>query len=100
MALRTFTDIAIILTIENCLIQELPNIFTAEVVNQVFYAELTRLASESEDVRDERAQLQKEHDALTEGLESCNRFGGETYFSLEEIRLVPELASQGGTDPE
>lgn len=74
MALRTFTDNVIILAIENCLIQEVPSIFTTEMVNQMDDVELDRLASESEDVREERAQLQKEHDALKEGLKSCNRY--------------------------
>ncbi|KAK8130839.1 hypothetical protein PG984_007277 [Apiospora sp. TS-2023a] len=74
MALRTFTDNVVILAIENCLIQELPSIFTTEMVNQMNETELDRLASESEDVREERAQLQKEHDALKDGLKSCNRY--------------------------
>ncbi|KAK8053611.1 hypothetical protein PG996_012912 [Apiospora saccharicola] len=74
MALRTFTDNVIILAIENCLIQELPSIFTTEMVNQMDDTELDRLASESEDVKEERAQLQKEHDALKGGLKSCNRY--------------------------
>lgn len=74
MALRTFTDNIIILAIENCLIQQLPSIFTTEMVNQMDDTELDRLASESEDIREERAQLQKEHDALKEGLKSCNRY--------------------------
>ncbi|KAK8015118.1 hypothetical protein PG990_008414 [Apiospora arundinis] len=74
MALRTFIDNIMILAIENCLVQDIPSIFTTEMVSQMDDAELDRLASESEDIRDERVQLQKEHDALKEGLKHCNRY--------------------------
>ncbi|KAK7976570.1 hypothetical protein PG989_015033 [Apiospora arundinis] len=74
MALRTFIDNVMILAIENCLVQDIPSIFTTEMVSQMDDAELDRLASESEDIRDERVQLQKEPDALKEGLKYCNRY--------------------------
>ncbi|KAK8029433.1 hypothetical protein PG993_010724 [Apiospora rasikravindrae] len=98
MALRTFTDNVIVLAVENCLIEELPSIFTTDMVNQMDDAELNRLASESEEVREERAQLQKEHDALKEGLRSCNRYRERVIpreLPNQKVLIFPYLWSPG-----
>ncbi|KAK6827334.1 Interferon-induced GTP-binding protein Mx [Apiospora arundinis] len=74
MALRTFSDNVIILAIENCLIQEIPLIFTTQMVNQMELDELVRLAAEPQEVREDRAQLQEDHEALKEGLALCKQY--------------------------
>lgn len=73
MSLRTFTDNVVILAIENCLVRDLPNLFTTRVVNRMQQAELKQLASESPDIRQERTEVQAEYDALKKGLEACNK---------------------------
>lgn len=74
MSLRTFTDNVIILAIENCLVRDLPNVFTTRVVNRMHRSELERLASESPDIQQERIELQAEHDSLKKGLAACNKY--------------------------
>ncbi|KAI0379189.1 P-loop containing nucleoside triphosphate hydrolase protein [Hypomontagnella monticulosa] len=74
MSLRTFTDNVIVLAIENCLIRELPSIFTTDKVNEMEDDELERLASDSPEIQAERDELQAEHDALKKGLQICNKF--------------------------
>ena len=73
MALRTFTDNLINLAIESCLIQDLPNLFTPRLVNDLDNARLANLAAESEEVRNYRLQLQKDIKLLQQGLEQCRR---------------------------
>ncbi|RYP20957.1 hypothetical protein DL765_002494 [Monosporascus sp. GIB2] len=67
MSLRTFTDNVIVLAIENCLIRDLPNVFTTRAVNRMEPTKLEQLASESPDIQQERTELQGEIDALTKG---------------------------------
>ncbi|KAG8163019.1 hypothetical protein KVR01_007497 [Diaporthe batatas] len=74
MSLRTFTDNLINLGIESCLIQDLPNIFTPRLVNDMDDEQLERLAGESEDVRSYRSQLRDNLDLLKQGLEQCRRY--------------------------
>lgn len=74
MALRTFTDNLINLGIESCLIQDLPNLFTPRLVNNMDSEELEQLAAESEEVRSYRFQLRDDVKVLKEGLEQCRRY--------------------------
>lgn len=74
MSLRTFTDNVIILAIENCLVRDLPNVFTTRAVNRMKRAELEQLASESPEIQVERDEVQREYDSLNRGLEACNRY--------------------------
>ncbi|KAK6067333.1 dynamin family protein [Seiridium cupressi] len=74
ISLRTFTENMVVLAIENCLIEDLPHIFTSEKVNQMKNEELEQLAAESEELRLERAQAKEEHDSLKKGLEFCSKY--------------------------
>ncbi|KAF3062110.1 Interferon-induced GTP-binding protein Mx [Daldinia childiae] len=74
MSLRTFTDNVVVLAVENCLMRDLPSIFTTTRVNGMEDNELERLASESPEVQTERKELQAEYDALKKGLQICNKF--------------------------
>ncbi|RYO92173.1 hypothetical protein DL766_003199 [Monosporascus sp. MC13-8B] len=67
MSLRTFTDNVIVLAIENCLIRDLPNVFTTHAVNRMEPTKLEQLASESPDIQQERTELKEEIEALTKG---------------------------------
>lgn len=64
----------IILAIENCLIKDLPTIFTTGVVSQMDNDMLERLAAESADVQVERAELEVECEALQKGLHLCKTY--------------------------
>ncbi|KAM0807103.1 putative GED domain-containing protein [Seiridium cardinale] len=74
ISLRTFTENMVILAIENCLIEDLPHLFTSEKVNQMENEELEQLAAETEELRLERAQVKEEHDSLKKGLEFCSKY--------------------------
>ncbi|KAK6208506.1 interferon-induced GTP-binding protein Mx [Colletotrichum tabaci] len=74
MALQTFTDNLTNLAIESCLIQELPGIFTARLVNDMDNDKLAELAAETEETREHRALLREEIKQLTQGLEQCRRY--------------------------
>jgi hypothetical protein len=73
MSLRTFTDNVIHLVIENCLVSNLPNIFSTKVVTQMSDEILQRLAEESDEVKIERSQLIDEIEKLRLGLQNCQR---------------------------
>ncbi|KAI1209457.1 P-loop containing nucleoside triphosphate hydrolase protein [Annulohypoxylon truncatum] len=96
MSLRTFTDNMIVLAIENCLIRDLPSIFTSEKVNQMEDNELERLASESPEIKLERKELQEEYDALMKGLQICNKFRERKATEPISIRVdtPPETQEQ------
>lgn len=74
MALQTFTDNLTNLAIESCLIQELPGIFTARLVNDMDNDKLAELAAETEEAREHRALLREEIEQLTQGIEQCRRY--------------------------
>ncbi|TRX89301.1 hypothetical protein FHL15_009738 [Xylaria flabelliformis] len=74
LSLRIFTDNVIILAIENCLIKDLPTIFTTGVVSQMNDEMLERLAAESADIQVERAELEVECEALQKGLDLCRTY--------------------------
>ncbi|KAI2467191.1 P-loop containing nucleoside triphosphate hydrolase protein [Annulohypoxylon bovei var. microspora] len=97
ISLRTFTDNIVVLAIENCLIRDLPSIFTTEKVNQMEDDELERLASESPEMILERAELREELDALKKGLQICNSFKGRKATSVSSISIVPDEPSTGGS---
>ncbi|RYP76351.1 hypothetical protein DL771_001790 [Monosporascus sp. 5C6A] len=103
MSLRTFTDNVIVLAIENCLVRDLPNVFTTRAVNRMEPAKLEQLASESPDIQQERAELQGEIDALTKGLESCNRYRDRPMTSISILSAMDNLSLarptvRGGAD--
>ncbi|KAI1073392.1 P-loop containing nucleoside triphosphate hydrolase protein [Whalleya microplaca] len=85
MSLRTFTDNVIVLAVENCLIRDLPSIFTTDKVNQMEDNELERLASESPEIQIERREVQAEYDALKKGLKLCNEFRGRKATVMPSI---------------
>ncbi|KAI2601738.1 P-loop containing nucleoside triphosphate hydrolase protein [Hypoxylon sp. NC1633] len=89
MALRTFTDNVVVLAVENCLIRDLPSIFTTEKMNQMEVDELERLASESPEIQVERQELQAEYDALMKGLHICNRFKERKITSVPSVIVEP-----------
>ncbi|KAI0543950.1 P-loop containing nucleoside triphosphate hydrolase protein [Xylaria curta] len=90
LSLRTFTDNVIILAIENCLIKELPTIFTTSLVSQMNDKMLKQLAAESADIQVERAELEVECEALQKGLDLCKR-----YRTRNAIVLPDSFQSRG-----
>ena len=74
MSIRIFMDNVVVLAAENCVLADLPKIFTTGSVNRMSDAELERLGSEFPDVQQERAELQAECDSLNEGLQSCQKY--------------------------
>lgn len=73
MSLRTFTDNVIHLVIENCLVSDLPNLFSTRAVTQMSDEILKKLAEESDEVKSERSQLVDEIEKLKTGLQNCQR---------------------------
>jgi hypothetical protein len=74
IALSNFTNNMIILVVENCLVEDIPNILTTDMVHEVDDDELERLAAESEDVRTERDELREECKSLQAYLQFCNKY--------------------------
>ncbi|KAK6220908.1 hypothetical protein LQW54_001828 [Pestalotiopsis sp. IQ-011] len=73
-SLRTFTENVIILGIENCLLEDLPNVFTTDRVNRMDDNELEQLAAESGATWAERSTLQEECESLKKSLQFCNKY--------------------------
>ncbi|KAI1754070.1 P-loop containing nucleoside triphosphate hydrolase protein [Xylaria castorea] len=90
LSLRIFTDNVIILAIENCLIKDLPTIFTTGVVSQMNDEMLERLAAESADIQAERAELEVECEALQKGFDLC-----KTYRTRNATVLPDPFQSRG-----
>ncbi|KAI0026161.1 hypothetical protein F4780DRAFT_11423 [Xylariomycetidae sp. FL0641] len=74
MSLRTFADNIIVLAVENCLVTEIPSIFTTEMVCQMSSEEVKRLGAEAPEIQVERTEVQAEYDALRKGLTLCNKY--------------------------
>ncbi|RYP79473.1 hypothetical protein DL770_006654 [Monosporascus sp. CRB-9-2] len=92
MSLRTFTDNVIVLAIENCLVRDLPSVFTTRTVSCMEPAKLEKLASESPEIQQERTELQEEIDALTKGLESCNKYRDRPMTSISILSAMDNLS--------
>ncbi|RYP01084.1 hypothetical protein DL764_006318 [Monosporascus ibericus] len=90
MSLRTFTDNVIVLAIENCLVRDLPNVFTTRTVSRMEPAKLEQLASESQEIQQERTELKDEIDALARGLESCNKYRDRPMTCEFPSEQIPE----------
>ncbi|KAK9780106.1 putative GED domain-containing protein [Seiridium cardinale] len=67
-SLRTFAENMVILAVENCLLEDIPGIFTTEEVIQMDDDEILLLTSESEDIASRRSLLQEECDVLNNNL--------------------------------
>ncbi|KAI3339647.1 P-loop containing nucleoside triphosphate hydrolase protein [Ustulina deusta] len=93
LSLRTFTDNVIILAIENCLIKDLPTIFTTSAVSQMENDMLERLAAESADIHVERAELGAECEALQKGLDLCKTYRGRNVTVFPAIPIHPRGGS-------
>ncbi|KAI1426479.1 hypothetical protein F5Y12DRAFT_282554 [Xylaria sp. FL1777] len=88
LSLRNFTDNVIVLAIENCLIKDLPTIFTTSAVSQMKDDMLERLAAESADIQVERAELEAECEALQRGLDLCKTYRGRNTTGMRIIKIL------------
>ncbi|KAH0531335.1 hypothetical protein TsFJ059_000180 [Trichoderma semiorbis] len=104
MSLRTFTDNVVHLVIENCLISEIPHIFSARAVLRMTDDALERLAKESDQVKAERSKLAGEIEKLKTGLQICQRSRprnfSETFVEIAPKRDAPEIDSTEPDAPE
>ncbi|KXX76061.1 Interferon-induced GTP-binding protein Mx [Madurella mycetomatis] len=73
MSLRTFVDNVINLAVESCLVCDIPTILTPRKVNAMSTDRMKELASESEEIQNQRLYLQNEVKILTEALRKCQR---------------------------
>jgi hypothetical protein len=73
MSLGTFTENVIILAVENCLISKLSSMLTSSMVHAMDEQRLMALAAESPQVGQERLDLERDINVLTEGLRICKR---------------------------
>ncbi|KAF2146892.1 uncharacterized protein K452DRAFT_242078 [Aplosporella prunicola CBS 121167] len=72
-ALNVFVDNVAALVIENCLLSELPELFSPAIVAGMDDEQLEVLAAESQQVTAERAQLNRKISVLKEGLRTCRK---------------------------
>ncbi|KAJ3568840.1 hypothetical protein NPX13_g6281 [Xylaria arbuscula] len=85
LSLRNFTDNITILAIENCLVKDIPSIFTTSMVSQMQDDMLERLAAESSEMQVERAELEAECETLQKGLDLCKTYRGRNSTGMENI---------------
>ncbi|KAM0476099.1 hypothetical protein ACHAPX_006516 [Trichoderma viride] len=97
-SLKTFTDNVIHLVIENCLVSNLPDIFSTKIVTQMSDDMLRQIAEESPKVREERTELEGEIEKLRLGLQECQRSRPRNF--AEPADNFPELTSPTRTKPE
>ncbi|UKZ61144.1 uncharacterized protein TrAtP1_002415 [Trichoderma atroviride] len=90
-SLKTFTDNVIHLVIENCLVSNLPDIFSTKIVTQMSDDTLRQVAEESPKVREERTKLEDEIEKLRLGLQECQRSRPRNFS--EPADNFPELTS-------
>ncbi|KAH8671708.1 hypothetical protein BX600DRAFT_434804 [Xylariales sp. PMI_506] len=72
--LPAFIDNVIVLALEDCLIMELPSIFTTDIANRMDDDMLRSLAAESASNQLDRAEMQRDYDTLKRGLRLLNRY--------------------------
>ncbi|KAH8126248.1 hypothetical protein FP744_10003490 [Trichoderma asperellum] len=90
-SLKTFTDNVIHLVIENCLVSDLPDIFSTKIVTQMSDDILRSVAEESGKVKEERIELEGDIEKLTLGLQECRRSRPRDFS--EPAETFPELTS-------
>lgn len=73
MSLSTFVDNVKLLAIEDCLINDIPNTLTPEMVLDMSDDMVQRIATESPQVERSREDLRRRLDKLQEGLEICQK---------------------------
>ncbi|KAK1252194.1 hypothetical protein MKX08_003381 [Trichoderma sp. CBMAI-0020] len=90
-SLKTFTDNVINLVIENCLVSNLPDIFSTKIVTQMSDDMLRQVAEEAPKLRQERIKLEDEVEKLRLGLQECQRSRPRNFS--EPADNFPELTS-------
>lgn len=85
-SLKTFTDNVLHLVIENCLVSNLPDIFSTKIVTQMSDDMLRQVAEESPKVRIERRQLEDETEKLRIGLQECQRSRPRNFSGTSRIQ--------------
>ncbi|UKZ84336.1 uncharacterized protein TrAFT101_000248 [Trichoderma asperellum] len=90
-SLKTFTDNVIHLVIENCLVSDLPDIFSTKIVTQMSDDILRSVAEESGKTKEERIELADDIVKLTLGLQECRRSRPRNFS--EPAETFPELTS-------
>lgn len=71
--MKKFIDDISVLAVENCLVQKLPSLFTPQRVYDLIDDDISRLATESEQTRSERARYTEEVSALETALSDLRR---------------------------
>ncbi|KAH6623434.1 hypothetical protein F5144DRAFT_518509 [Chaetomium tenue] len=72
-SLRVFADNVMTLALENCLISDIPNILSPEVVCNMTDDELKTLAADSKHAQSEREELRAQIKELQSGLAACRK---------------------------
>ncbi|PNP43685.1 hypothetical protein TGAMA5MH_04657 [Trichoderma gamsii] len=94
-SLKTFTDNVVHLVIENCLVSNLPDIFSTKIVTQMSDDKLRQVAEELPKMREERIELEDEIEKLRVGLQECQRSRPRNFAAPADN--FPELTSPTGT---
>ena len=74
--METFVDNFVLLVIENCLMDQIPQLFNAQVVNNMDEATLEQLGGEPVSVVREREENQEKLAILQQALQTCRKHAG------------------------
>lgn len=86
-SLKTFTDNVVHLVIENCLVSNLPDIFSTKIVTQMSDDKLRQVAEELPKMREERIELEDEIEKLRVGLQECQRSRPRNFAGTSSIQV-------------
>ncbi|KIW65400.1 hypothetical protein PV04_07663 [Phialophora macrospora] len=95
VALETFVDNVVILGVESCLLSKLEELFTPETVVQMEEDTLNIVGGESEDVRTERQELNKQLETLNDSLKRCRRHTSR--LNRAQAKEVAQFPPTGST---
>ncbi|KAL2267868.1 hypothetical protein VTJ83DRAFT_5145 [Remersonia thermophila] len=104
-ALKRFIDDVAVEVIEGQLVAALRNILSPTSIFDMSPDQVARIAGETEEVRAEREQLERQLEVLSNGLETCKRFAGlrlsgDSVLVPAEPRTHRAPTSHGETDDE
>jgi GTP-binding protein EngB required for normal cell division len=95
VALETFIDNVVILGVESCLLSRLEEMFTPEIVVQMDEDILNLVGGESEDVRTEREELNKQLETLEDSLKRCRRHTSR--LNRSQAKELAQVSPTGST---
>ncbi|KAH7018019.1 uncharacterized protein B0I36DRAFT_388315 [Microdochium trichocladiopsis] len=103
ISIYSFINNVIVLALENCLIRKLPSIITTEMVSRMEDEELRLLAAESATTQLDRAELQRNNEALKKAAKALRPYRTRgahpalPMFVNDAVSELPSPDKKGGT---